>query len=116
MKRSRSYRRGDIDPKAQENAGDRSSQKSEIYRSPRKYRADYPEITGEHFVVLPRPYGNAETEAFMETVVGVVCAIAAILLVSFVVYRDLKKHEERKRALKRRLAEKAAKTAHAQND
>lgn len=52
----------------------------------------------------------------METVVGVVCAIAAILLVSFVVYRDLKKHEERKRALKRRLAEKAAKTAHAQND
>ena len=52
----------------------------------------------------------------METVVGVVCAIAAILLVSFVTYRDLKKHEERKRALKRRIAEKAANSAHVQND
>ena len=52
----------------------------------------------------------------METVVGVVCAIAAILLVSFTVRRDLSNHEERKREVKRRLAEKAAKTANTQND
>ena len=52
----------------------------------------------------------------METVIGVVCAIAAILLVSFTVRRDLRNHEERKRALKRKLAEKAAKTANTQND
>lgn len=52
----------------------------------------------------------------METVVGVVCAIAAILLVSFTVCRDLRKHEERKRELKRRLAEKAANPAQSQND
>lgn len=52
----------------------------------------------------------------METVVGVVCAIAAILLVSFTVRRDLRNHEERKRELKRRLAEKAANPANTQND
>ena len=52
----------------------------------------------------------------METVIGVVCAIAAIPLISFAVCRDLKKHEERKRELKRRLAEKTANPPPKQND